>query len=135
MPLFRFRLEAQDGSGHIREGTGNYEDEEKAREFLEGRENKFVAFHLSHSLLTELGDTYGFEVPSPPQDYSDEAALETYENEVAAVLDQLPYAAPIDATEEEKAEFRKLRVNHRAWLNLHRQGEPYKLVDLEEVSE
>lgn len=110
MPIFEFRLEAQDDSGHFRSGTGEYESKEIAREFLEGREAKFVGFELNGELEKELLETYGVKS-----------------------IGELPQAAPVAATEEEKQPFRELKVNHRAWLNLHRQGKPYKLVSLREV--
>jgi hypothetical protein len=107
MPLYQFRLEAQDGSGHFRQGTIAASSKEEAKLVLEERERDFAAFTLDDERVAELLQTHG-----------------------ADSLDALPKAAPLKATEEEKAEFRALPVRDRAHLNLHRQAKPYKLVKL-----
>jgi hypothetical protein len=122
MPNYDFRLESQDGSGHYREGTISITDidmentgaetpEAAARAILEERERDFAAFALAPEHEAELQAEYGVG------------------------SDELPHAAPLDASEEEKADFRGLKVQHRAWLNLHRQEQPYKLKSLKEVTD
>jgi type II secretory pathway component PulF len=106
MPIYDFHLEAQDGSGHFRQGVTEAESRQDALDFLEKREARIVAFELSEEHEAELEREYG------------------------AAGGELPAAAPRDASEEEKAEFRRLRVKHRAWLNAHRQTQPYALVYL-----
>jgi hypothetical protein len=111
MPLYRFRLEAQDGSGHIRQGTTEADSDVAARNWLELRELQFATFTLDDGRIAELCADHDVET-----------------------LDDLPAAAPVAASEEEKAAFRALPVRDRSHLNLHRQEQPYKLVELEEVS-
>lgn len=124
MQFFDFRLEAQDGSGHYREGTisigekdlevaGAKTAKEAARILLERQEARKVAF--------QLGDEHVAELEAPPDQGG-------YGRPIGELLDLHP--APLKATEEEKAPFRALNVKHRAWLNLHRQEKPYKLVSL-----
>lgn len=108
MPLYDYRTEAQDGSGHFRQGTQQADSKEHARLVIEERERDFAAFRLSDEHRAELLEAYGADV------------------------DELPQAAPVDASEGEKDAFRVLHVKHRAWVNLHRQEKPYKLVDLKE---
>ena len=110
MPTFRFRLEAQDGSGHFRSGTTEAETRDAAKSFLEEREAQFVAFTLDDERAAELCKIYGVES-----------------------VDELPSPAPASASEADKAAFRELAVRDRSHVNLHRQSKPYKLVSLVEV--
>ena len=94
--LYRFRLEAQDGSGHFRRGTIDAESREEAEVFLLDREHRLVAFRLPDA-----------DVPVPPP--------------------------PVDASEDEKREFRGIKTKDRAHAAIHHQSEPYELVELEEM--
>lgn len=53
MPKFRFRLEAQDDSGHYREGTGVFDSEAEARAYLEQKEQGAAAYRLDTDELKE----------------------------------------------------------------------------------
>jgi len=110
MPIFHFRLEAQDGSGHFRQGSIESESEAHARMVLEERERDNAAFQLDDGRIAELLDEHGAES-----------------------LDELPHAAAAKASEAEKAAFRALPVRDRSHLNLHRQTKPYRLVKLEQA--
>ena len=46
MPIFSFRLDAQDGSGHFRSGRIEAASAEVARAALEEREARHVAFRM-----------------------------------------------------------------------------------------
>jgi hypothetical protein len=110
MPLYRFRLEAQDGSGHFRSGQTEAGSEDEARVQLGLREYRFAAYKLD----------------------PDREAILLEEYDVGS-LEDLPHPAPVEASEEEKAEYRGLKGQHRTWLVMHRQAAPYELVELEEV--
>jgi hypothetical protein len=112
MPIFRFRLEAQNDSGHYRSGSINADTKEAAQLFLEEMERDRAAYQMPTDRQTELCDQYG-----------------------VAGIEDLPNAAPVDASEDEKALFRQLAVRDRSHLNLHRQEKPYKLVTLEQVGD
>lgn len=105
MPLYDFRCDAQDGSGNFRRGTINADSEEDGRAILEGREADRSAWQMDPDRIDELCDAHG-----------------------VSDLDSLPYAADIDASEDEKdAGLRQLPVRDRAHLNIHRQDKPFKL--------
>lgn len=110
MPLFRFRLEATDGSGHFRSGMTEAGSEDEARIQLGLREYQHAAYKLDPEREAVLLETYGVKT-----------------------LEDLPHPAPVEASEEEKAEYRQLKGQHRTWLVIHRQQTPYELVELEEV--
>ena len=110
MPLYSFRLEAQDGSGHFRQGTTEAESKDDARNWLELQELQKATFRLTDERAAELCDEYG-----------------------ADSVDELPKVPKLGAPQEAKAAFRAMTVRDRAHLNIHRQTKPYKLVKLEEV--
>lgn len=108
--LFDFRLEAQDGSGHFRQGRISANDRAEAKRVLEEREAAFAAFELPEERQAEIAEENGYES-----------------------FDAIPKVPKMGSSDEERAEFRSLPVRDRAHVNLHRQAKPYKLVKLEEV--
>lgn len=110
MPVYAFRLEAQDGSGHFRRGRIAADSEDEARETLEGREYEYALTALTTDEIAELVIGYGLGV---------EEALE------------LPPEGKISEVTDEQG--RPLPPVVRAKLATHRQADPYKLVELEEV--
>lgn len=105
MPLYEFRLEAQDDSGHFRRGTIDAVDKDEAKRYLLEREEVSALFRLD---TVEL------------------AALEEKE---AAHRDELEAKGLL--TPQTKL----LAGKDRADLALHRQAAPYKLVSLTERKE
>ena len=53
MPLFRFRLEAQDDSSHYRGGTISADNEATARDYLTNKEAAAVAYRLTTEELAD----------------------------------------------------------------------------------
>lgn len=111
MPLFRVRLEAQDGSGHFRQTTGEWPDKAAAKRHCERMELKRVLYDMPAEMQAELCVRYGVES-----------------------IDDLPKAAPRTASEEDKQPFRELKPPERARLHAHFQSEPYKVTKVEAVS-
>jgi len=116
MPVFRFRLEAQDGSGHYRQGAGEFASKEEATRYLEFREARYVHYRAPLEELTE----------------TDELCNRL------RVAHNLP-AFPKGAGLEDKAKVLKaagvtLATKTRAHLAMDAQEKPYKLVKLEQVS-
>jgi len=112
VPIFSFRLEAKDGSGHFRQGRIEAPDETAARVILQKREFDRAVYQMPDELAAEICEAYGVKS-----------------------VDDLPSRAPIGAPQEDSADFRTLEVRYRANLNIHRQAEPYELTDLEEVKD
>lgn len=111
MPIFRVHLDAQDGSGHFRKTSVEAADKAEARRIVERLELRRTLFELSADQRAELCARYGVES-----------------------IDELPKAAPLSASDEEKAAFRALAPRERAWLHTHYQDAPYKVTKIEEVS-
>ena len=107
MELFEVRLEAQDGSGHFRITHLEAEDKAAAKRHCERLEFQKAGFELSQEQIDDL--------------------LARYE---VASLDDLPKAAPLSASAEEKAPFRALATQDRARLHAHFQEQPYKVVSV-----
>jgi hypothetical protein len=122
--LFEFRTEAQDGSGHFRRGQIEAESREAAKAALERQEFQRAAYQIDPDRARQVLEAAGVKVPSAAQ-------LADLHKE----LEALPKPAKPEASEEDKAEFRQFSVNHRAWLNIHRQEQPYKLVHLRKVGD
>jgi hypothetical protein len=110
MPLFRVRLEAQDGSGHFRSTSLEAPDKEAAKRFCERMELKRVLFEIPAQMQAALCAEY--EVDS---------------------IDDLPKATARSAADEDKAAFRALKGNDRARLHAHYQSEPYKVTKVEQA--
>lgn len=105
MPIYEFRLEAQDDSGHFRRGTIAAESKDEAKRYLLEREEVSALFRLDTEEL---------------------AALETKE---AAHRDELESKGLLTS------QTKFLAGKERADLALHRQEHPYKLVSLSERKE
>lgn len=103
---YRFRFEAQDGSGHYRSGSIVDVSEEAALEFLNLREEQRVEYRIPEHILEEIVYAY---------DLSDEQ-VDTLLNEGWRPL--VRYGI-------------KLSAPHRAYVETHRQAIPYKLVSWE----
>jgi hypothetical protein len=112
VPRYEVRLEAPDDSGHFRITRLTADSAEAAQKHCERKELELVIYQLSAPV--------------------EAAMLKAHK---ADSLDDLPFAAPLDADDEEKAAFRKLDAGDRAKLNAHRQDEPYKVVSVDEVGE
>jgi hypothetical protein len=106
MPLYEFRLEAQDGSGHFRQGTIEADTKDVAQATLEMRELEYT--------LYRLGDDPNW----------DQAAAEALHG-----ADTLDAALALPKGEKMPAH---LPPKVRAKLALHRQAKPYKIVKLTE---
>lgn len=113
MPKFAFRLEAQDGSGHYRVGSGVFDSEQEAREHLEQKERQIVDYRLTIEQVDEL-----VALALPEGD--DKARVKLAKELVDKGLDA-------DG-------FRGLPPRVRAAVATHQQAGPYKLVKLEEVA-
>lgn len=110
MPLFRVRLEAQDGSGHFRQTTGEFADKAAAKRHCERMELKRVLFEMPADLAAAI---------------CAEAVVES--------VDELPKPLPRDASDADKAAFRALKGDTRARIDAHFQTEPYKVTKVEEA--
>lgn len=102
MPIYEFRLEAQDDSGHFRRGTIEAVDKADAKRTLEEREQVNALYRLDQDEL---------------------AALEAKEQAHREQLEADGLLTP---------QTKLLAGKERATLALHRQEMPYKLVSLKE---
>lgn len=102
MPLYEFRLEAQDDSGHFRRGTIEAPSKELASQWLLDREEVNALYRLDQN---ELAD------------------LEAKEAAHRAELESQGLMTP---------QTKLLGGRARAQLALHRQEKPYKLVKISE---
>ena len=102
MPLYEFRLEAQDDSGHFRRGTIEAESKDVAKQTLLEREEVSALYRLDQDEL---------------------AALEAKEAAHRADLEERGELTP---------QTKLLAGKERAQLALHRQEKPYKLASLSE---
>jgi len=118
MPVYEFRLDAQDGSGHFRSGRIAADTEDEARATLQMRELEYQLTALDTDELAELEKLYGALL-------RDDLGLDEDASGIDAVL-ALPKEAKMPAS---------LPPAVRAKLALHRQQKPYKLSKLSEQKE
>ncbi len=102
MKVFEFRLEAQDDSGHFRQGTVEAENKSAATEWLLNREDEYALYRLDTDELS---------------------GLESKESD---------HRASLEAAGTLTTQTKLLAGRERAMLALHRQEKPYKLVSLSE---
>jgi hypothetical protein len=118
MPLFEFRLEAQDESGNFRRGTTEAESEEAARAHLLAQEDEYAGFTLDEGGLAEH-----------------DKLVDTLAKFHKIKLDAGDDAGPVEKFHalKEAGHAGILPPQVRAHLAFHHQPAPYKLVKLEEV--
>lgn len=117
MPLYEARLEATDGSGHFRVTRLQAADKKTAERQVRRLELRRVLYEISDEDAAAILDR-----------------VEEASGKRPDSIDELPKAAPLDASDEQKAAFRALDVADRARLHTHFQTEPYELVSIEAVS-
>jgi hypothetical protein len=127
MPRYEVRLEAQDGTGHFRVTRLDAADKDDAKRQCERMELKRVLFELTDDQKHELLERYEVDVKATgPEGVLTSADLEKG-------IGELPIPAALDASADDKAEFRALAVEDRARLHTHFQSEPYEVVSVEKV--
>ena len=126
MPLYDFRLEAQDGSGHYRAGTIQSLSEAQARATLTGREQRAAEYRLTQITFDE-DHPDGVETPT-------DAFRERIRNAFPALSAKAQEALTGRLLDEGIGMdgFYSLPGGVRAAVAAHHQAAPYKLVDLKE---
>jgi hypothetical protein len=104
MPVYHFRLEAVDGSGHKRTGGVFAESTDEAEQILLPREAEYTIYRLTTAEIEEYAKAHGEAVVKAALEAKGKAKM------------------PSELTAKARAEFA-----------IHRQEKPYRLANLKEA--